>query len=259
MSTNGAPSPEGVPRSTNRGPSSQGSPRPISRKKVLWLAISAAWSLYACAYFIHNIWVKLQPAPPPYRSFMIDADPAQRDACAQGDAGACYAMGLKIVQNDRNYGAGWEAQQIFLQACDAGVGEACATAALGRAVDARSQLALFDQACELNSRAGCYEASNHYREGRGTDKDEARANARMRKGFALAKRECELGQQSSCGDVAAGYEAGIVVEHDAKLAALYALKERCSGPLGECESLLPELAEKIHGVDGGAAEATRRP
>lgn len=239
------------PMNKTPDPASQPVP-PLARPPgLLRLTLSLGTSLFACAYFVHNIWTRLVPDPP-YHSPQNERFPNDRDSCAQGDAEACATLAGNIEEYDKSSGGEMEAHSLYLKACDAGNTEACGFAAqptIMRGRTSNATRALLRRACEGGDEYWCDSLAHDY----ATCDDDASV-------VEDAKRACDAGDRFECYRAATCYDVGSGVERDTRLAAIYKLRYLCVGkPDREaCEKQAPILVEASR-AESGAPDASREP
>ena len=196
----------------------------------------------------------------------------EKQNCADGDAKACFDLGLI-----HHRGSGVErddaiALEMFRSACDRDHLKACANLGvhyekgLGVDRDLGQAAAIYQDACDRKGAAACSNLGKLYRKGLGVERDDTRAvslyesacnlgDARgcnelgvlysneqgvaqeSEKAVMYFEKSCDLGWTSGCVNLGVSYEQGRGVERDRSRAAeIY--REACSrGQARGCSSL----------------------
>lgn len=120
-----------------------------------------------------------------------DGIAALKARCSQGKAPACYHLGVFHDRGPMSYRDMSQATMLFRQACDDGVQDACFEQAAdyangGTDIGLEKATALFEAACTSGHGPSCRELGRLLKE------------SSPERAAELARKACELGDQSSC-------------------------------------------------------------
>lgn len=135
----------------------------------------------------------------------LDAMKSYATACDRSELAACVRRGSLFEHGvDWRIPKDWgKAIALYKRACDGGEGRGCVALAEMRehsrdlAPDDYKITALYVKGCERKDMLSCWRLSQRYRAGRGTRKNEPKANE-------LKARACTNGCSEACGDGVAG-------------------------------------------------------
>jgi len=115
-------------------------------------------------------------------------------SCEEGELRACMGAGHLLVRHDPRSEAYGKALQLFDEACEGRIADACVAGAeqrrigMARKVEAPEQLAMWGDACKLNDPGGC----------KGLGDRQVRERSMLADAFASYTRACDLGSAPSC-------------------------------------------------------------
>lgn len=161
-------------------------------------------------------------------------------ACSGGDAEACNDLGARAERGDHILRDWRRSSELYGQACDGMVGEACVRlarlhlrdSAPRRGVSFDSTLAarLLESACDLGAMPGCVELGEMYLEPDSVVPDvQAKGPLQdLARGVSLYQRACAGDHMDGCARLGVLYRDGLGVERDSSHAvALY--RQACDG------------------------------
>lgn len=176
------------------------------------------------------------------------------DSCDKGEAEGCLSLGdlyaeLKHPLDDQ------QAFEVYKKSCSMGLAEACYRVSLayrdGRGVDKDSAraIALLEESCEGKYFDACSGLGYSYQTGTGAEKDIIKASG-------LYKKACDGGSLLGCSNLGSLFTEGIGVEKDpAQAAKLF--DRACDGGLALGCRLLGELYREGTGVPKDPARAAK--
>lgn len=161
-------------------------------------------------------------------------------SCGGGDAAACNELGARTAQGDHVLRDWRRASELYGQACDGSVGEACVRLARlhvtssaprrGVSFDSTAAAALLDEGCSLGAMPGCIELGDMYLEADSVvPGDTAKGPLQdLPRAAALYRQACDGDAMEGCAQLGRLYQDGRGVELDAVHAvALY--RQACDG------------------------------